>query len=115
MKYFHSDVSPALLCHKEGAKGLSLVLYGIRIGGFKAGKGSVLGHPYIIKPGYISQKEDVKQEEEEERKAKVKREPLERPVVLDDGRLAVIWWYIIFPLRQSGHLSLVQTLKDTVL
>ena len=114
MKYFHSDVSPALLCHKEGAKGLSLVLYGIRIGGFKAGKGSVLGHPYIIKPGYISQKEDVKQEEEE-RKAKVKREPLERPVVLDDGRLAVIWWYIIFPLRQSGHLSLVQTLKDTVL
>ena len=57
----------------------------------------------------------MKQEEEEERKAKVKREPLERPVVLDDGRLAVIWWYIIFPLRQSGDLSLVQTLKDTVL
>ena len=103
-----------LFCAREGAKGLSLVLYGIRIGGFKAGKGSFLGRPYIIKPGYISQKEDVKQEEEE-RKAKVKREPLERPVVLDDGRLAVIWWYIIFPLRQSGHLSLVQTLKDTVL
>ena len=41
MKYFHSDATPALLCHKEpaqgtqspllGALGRSLVLYGIRI------------------------------------------------------------------------------------
>ena len=38
MKYFHSDATPALLCHKEPAKGtptwviscLSLVLYGVR-------------------------------------------------------------------------------------
>ena len=40
LKYFHSDATLALLCHKEPAQGmecilcLSLVLYSIRIGGF---------------------------------------------------------------------------------
>ena len=62
----HSVATPALLCHKEPAQGiqspllgalgrnapsrgiscLSLVLYGIRIGGFHAGKGSPIGQPY---------------------------------------------------------------------
>ena len=45
-------------------------------------------------------KEERKEEgKEEEETTKVKRDPLERPVVLDDGRLAVISWYIMFPLR----------------
>ena len=52
------------------------------------------------------QKEEEK--EEEEGKTKVERDPLERPVVLDDGRLAVIWWYLIFPLR----LLTVYTIPD---
>ena len=47
-------------------------------------------------------------EEVEEGKTKVERDPLERPVVLDDGRLAVIWWYLIFPLR----LLTVYTIPD---
>ena len=38
-------------------KYLSLVLYGIRIGGFHARKESVIGgRPYAIQPGYISYK-----------------------------------------------------------
>ena len=36
---------------------------------------------------------------EMEGEAKVVRDPLERPVVLDDGRLAVISWYVLFPLK----------------
>ena len=56
------------------------------------------------------QKEEGKEvkEEVEEGKTKVERDPLERPVVLDDGRLAVIWWYLIFPLR----LLTVYTIPD---
>ena len=56
LKYFHGVAMRALLCHKEPAQGthnapialggilcLSLVLYGIRIGGFHAQKGSTIG------------------------------------------------------------------------
>ena len=39
---------------------------------------------------------------------KVERDPLERPVMLDDGRLAVISWYVTFPLR----LLTVYTIPD---
>ena len=46
----HSVATPALLCHKEPARASkayfvcpSLVLYGIRIGGFHAQKGSIIG------------------------------------------------------------------------
>ena len=53
-------------------------------------------------------KEEVEEGKAEEEKTKVKREPLERPVVLDDGRLAVISWYIMFPLR----LLTIYTIPD---
>ena len=58
--YFQSDATPALLCHKEPAQGtlsplctmgiscLSLVPYGIKIGGFNARKESVIGGPYSL-------------------------------------------------------------------
>ena len=59
--YFHGVATPALLYHKEPAQGtqslllggiscLSLVLYGIRIGGIHEGEESIVA----IKPGYIS-------------------------------------------------------------
>ena len=53
-------------------------------------------------------KDEVEEGKAEEEKTKVKREPLERPVVLDDGRLAVISWYIMFPLR----LLTIYTIPD---
>ena len=64
LKYFHSVAMPALLCHKEPGRRIqspllgalerkiplggyfscsSLALYGIRIGGFHAQKGSIIG------------------------------------------------------------------------
>ena len=44
--WVHSSATPALLCHIEPAQDIScltLCLYGIRMGGFHAGKGSITG------------------------------------------------------------------------
>ena len=52
--------------------------------------------------------EEQEKEKEGKEETKVKRDPLERPVVLDDGRMAVISWYIMFPLR----LLTIYTIPD---
>ena len=62
LKYFHDVATSALLCHKEPARRIqsfllgslerSLVLYGIRIVGFHALKGPIIGANENV--GYIS-------------------------------------------------------------